>query len=142
MKKHSQQLNIKTMQLANLMAVFHSKKRRKPAMEDSHLLVMDVDREEQPPEPKTQVGNFEATHEGSASRLDGSETDDDSGSGSNGVGEGLLIDSDSEDEFESDNRNVGGHRDGVENGQGLLDFELRAAKAGVFSTENDVLMRN
>ena len=129
MKKHSQQLNIKTTQLASWTAVFHSKKQR-PAAEVSHLSAMDVDK----PEPDAQVGGLEAIPEGPTLQFDGGETDDDDDSDNgdgDGTGEGLLVDSDSEDEFESDDdENIGGHGGQAENGRRLLDFELRAAEAG------------
>jgi len=133
MKKHSQRLNIKTTQLASLTAVFHSKKRRPPTIDNSHLPAMDVDEEGSPPEPDTQVGGSEAVPEGSIPQSDGSETDDDcDDSDGDGTSEGLLVDSDSEDEFESDDENVGGRGDGVGSGRGPLEFELRAAEAGIF----------
>jgi len=132
MKTHSQRLNIKTTQLASLTAVFHSKKRRTPTADNSHLSAMDVDEEGHLPELDTQIGGLEAISEGPALQSDGSEIDDGDSSDGGCTDEGLLVDSDSEDEFESDGENAGGHGDGVGKGRGPLEFELRAAEAGSF----------
>ena len=75
------------------------------------------------------MGGFEAIPQEPASSSDDDETDD-AGSGSDGVTEGSLRDSDSENEFESDKEDGDDERDGDEGGQGIFDFELKAAEAG------------
>ena len=136
LKEHSQRLNIKTTQLASLTAVFHSKKQRRPAVDNPYLSAMDIDKEGPLPEPNSQVGGLEAipgepTTQGDGSKTDNdNDSDDNNGSNSDGASEELLTDLDSGDEFESDEEDISGCRDGTGKGQGLLEFELRAAEAG------------
>lgn len=129
MKEHSQRLNIKTTWLASLTAVFCPKKRAPPVVDEAPETAMDVDNLVPHPEQDSQVGGFEAIPQEPASSSDDDETDD-AGSGSDGVTEGSLRDSDSENEFESDKEDGDDERDGDEGGQGIFDFELKAAEAG------------
>lgn len=138
LRQHSRRLNIKTTKLASLTAVFHSKKQTPPAADDTRLSAMDVD-DGHLPEQDSQVGASEAIVQEPTSQGGCSETDDDNDGRSDddsGI-EGLLVDSDSEGEFESDedesNSDEEGadrQRDGSRAGQGILEFELRAAEAG------------
>jgi hypothetical protein len=54
-KAHSQQLNIKTTQLASLTAVFHSKKRPPPAEGSAPTPGMGMDEAAHPPEQDSQM---------------------------------------------------------------------------------------
>jgi hypothetical protein len=131
MKKHSQRLNIKTTQLASLTAVFRSKKRSPPVIDDPSLSAMEVDEDQSLPEPDGQAGDSGVIPEGPALQFAGNETDDGESDGSNDTNEGPLIDSDSGDEFESDWEDVDESQgDRPQNHRGPLEFELRAAEAG------------
>lgn len=135
MKRHSQQLNIKTTRLASLTAVFRQKRQPPPAAGEVTLSAMDVDEEGFHPGEGSQSGT--APQESTLPRPNG-EIDNDTGSGDdNGSdngneseGGGSWVDSDSEDEFESDEEGPGGQRAGSRAHQKVLEFELRAAEAG------------
>ena len=135
MKQHAQKLNIKTTHLASLMAIFHPKKRPKPpTIDGSHPPTMDVSQDDY----LTGPGGSEVTSEVPTSQLDDIGTDDGGRSGSDETSEGALGDSDS-DEFESDEEDVVCE---AREGQGSLEFELRAAKAGNVHRECKILTKN
>ena len=127
MKEHSRRLNIKTTKLASLTAIFRSKKRTPPATDVPDLSAMDVDEESHPTE--NQEGGPGAAVEGPTLQCDGNETEDSGSCDSDGASNGMWVDSDSEDEFE-DEEGVSDQEDGVGEGQGVLEFELKAAEAG------------
>ena len=135
MKRHSQQLNIKTTRLASLTSVFRPKKQQLPTTDRTSSPAMDVHEEGCLPEQGSQVGSSETAPHEPTLRHDESGTEDDNGSngndGSDNDGsEGLWVDSDSEDEFESDEESSSGQAAGSGVHQRILEFDLRAAEAG------------
>lgn len=135
MKQHSQRLNIKTMKLASLTAIFRSKKKRTPpTSRKTNPPAMDLDEEEHLP-GGGQENNSEAVFEGLTLQSDGNETDDQGSDDDDGTSEGMLVDSESEDEFESGEEWTESREGEVETNQRLLEFEVRAAEAGVSLTK-------
>ena len=142
LRQHAQQLNIKTTHLASLTAVFHPKKRpRRPAMNRSHLPVMDVDEDNNLAGPGGQADDSEVVPEASTSRLRDSGTDDSNNSNSDEASEGMMEDLEDldSDEFQSDD-DVGRCETGE--GRGMLDFELGAARAGNVHRRDEILTKD
>ena len=129
MKAHSQRLNIKTTRLASLTAIFRRKK-KVPRVAEVVPSVPGMRADS----PNNRVHNT-TPHELTFLH-DDDEMDVDGNGGSEcrseNENEGPLVDLDSEDEFESDEEGVDGG-DGCGPGQGMLDFELKAAEAGASS---------
>lgn len=128
MKEHSQLLNIKTMQLASMTAVFRSKKRAPPTTDEAPTTTMDMDEVAHPPEQDSQVGGSEVIPQELAVS-NGNKTDSASSSNGNNETGRSLVDSDSGDEFESEEESAD-RMDEDREDWGTLEFELQAAKAG------------
>lgn len=130
MKQHSQRLNIKTMRLASLTAIFRRKKPAPRAAEVTPISRTSVDDVAQSQD--IEMGDLEVIPHETASAYDGDETDDSSDkehNDRNGDEEPMVV-SDSEDEFESEREDVDpvGNECGAD--RGILEFELKAAEAG------------